>query len=53
MQFAQIEVVVVAITDEFPQYLRQRKTLFLLVVCIFYFLLGIPQVTQVSSYLST
>lgn len=50
-QFATAEVAVTFIKDEFgPQVMRlmKREELLTLVVCIVYFLLGIPHITQVA-----
>ena len=38
----------VAMTDQFPDTLRPRKALFTLAVCVGYFLVGLPQLTQVG-----
>lgn len=42
------ETAVSAFTDEYPHILRKRKTLFISILCVSMFLLGLPCVTQVS-----
>ncbi|ELU04100.1 hypothetical protein CAPTEDRAFT_93564 [Capitella teleta] len=49
-QFAFIECIVSAFSDEYPRKLRPHKILFTLCVCVLFFLLGLPQVTQGGIY---
>lgn len=52
-QFVQVESVVTAIVDLFPNYLRQgkRRELLVAVVCIFDFLIGCTMVMEVRKKL--
>ena len=47
-QFGMFETMTSGFVDEFPKYLKGRKTLFTGVMCFLQFLLGIPIVTQVG-----
>ncbi|XP_033119143.1 sodium- and chloride-dependent neutral and basic amino acid transporter B(0+)-like [Anneissia japonica] len=49
-QFVSIETVVTAICDGCPSYLRKRKTLVTLVVCILGYVLGLVCVTRSGAY---
>lgn len=49
-QFAMMECVISSLSDEYPKYLRKYKEVFIMVMCIFAFLLGLPTVTQAGSY---
>ncbi|KAG9491232.1 hypothetical protein GDO78_006543 [Eleutherodactylus coqui] len=49
-QFAFMETIVTAITDEFPYYLRPKKTFFSLIICIALFLLGLILTTDGGMY---
>lgn len=42
-----MECVISSLSDEYPKYLRKYKEVFIMVMCIFAFLLGLPTVTQV------
>ncbi|KAG2464282.1 S6A14 protein, partial [Polypterus senegalus] len=44
-QFAIIETITTALQDEFPKYLRSRRALITVVVCVVLYLLGLPCVT--------
>lgn len=48
MQFAFLETIVTAVTDEFPYYLRPKKAFFSGVVCMVMFLMGLILTTEVS-----
>ncbi|XP_077992189.1 sodium-dependent proline transporter-like [Glandiceps talaboti] len=52
-QFAMMECVSTAFIDKFPALLRKRKIWFVLGLCIFGFVLGLPLVTQGGMYLFT
>lgn len=51
-QFVGVEGVVTAIVDQFPGYLRKghRKEMFIAVVCVFQFLVGLPMVCPGGMY---
>ncbi|XP_073505889.1 sodium-dependent proline transporter [Phyllobates terribilis] len=49
-QFAFMETIVTAITDEFPYYLRPKKAFFSLIICIVLFLLGLVLTTEGGMY---
>ncbi|KAJ8248935.1 hypothetical protein GJAV_G00229350 [Gymnothorax javanicus] len=44
--FATIETIVTSVSDEFPKYLRKHKTVFTLVCCLSFFILGFPMITE-------
>lgn len=44
-----VEGVILALTDQFPNTLRKRKEIFVGVMCVCGFFLGLPMVCQVSS----
>lgn len=51
LQFAIVEVVVTSIQDGFPGWIRKRlmcHEVLVLIVCVISFLLGLPNVTEVS-----
>lgn len=47
LQFAFMETIVTAVTDEFPYYLRPKKASFSAVICIALFLMGLILTTEV------
>lgn len=47
VQFAFMETIVTAVTDEFPYYLRPKKASFSAVICIALFLMGLILTTEV------
>ncbi|KAH0629836.1 hypothetical protein JD844_012253 [Phrynosoma platyrhinos] len=49
-QFAFLETIVTAVTDEFPYYLRPKKAFFSGVVCITMFLMGLILTTEGGMY---
>ncbi|KAG7473682.1 hypothetical protein MATL_G00098440 [Megalops atlanticus] len=49
--FATIETIVTSVSDEFPKYLRKHKTIFTLVCCIAFFVLGFPMITESGMYM--
>nr|XP_033783187.1 sodium-dependent proline transporter isoform X1 [Geotrypetes seraphini] len=49
-QFAFMETIVTAITDEFPYYLRPKKTFFSAITCITLFLMGLILTTEGGMY---
>uniref|UniRef100_A0A8C5QGM4 Transporter n=1 Tax=Leptobrachium leishanense TaxID=445787 RepID=A0A8C5QGM4_9ANUR len=49
-QFAFMETIVTAITDEFPYYLRPKKAFFSAIVCIILFILGLILTTNGGMY---
>ncbi|XP_043938483.1 sodium- and chloride-dependent glycine transporter 2 [Protopterus annectens] len=49
--FATIETIVTSVADEFPKYLRTHKTIFTLVCCIVFYLMGFPMITQGGIYM--
>ena len=50
-QFAMMEVAISGISDEYPKYLRKYKEVFILVMCIFAFFVGICFVTEGGAYI--
>lgn len=49
-QFTIMETVVTAIVDEFPETLRKRKTLVMLIACIIMYFLGFTCITEAGPY---
>nr|XP_047913324.1 sodium-dependent proline transporter isoform X1 [Anser cygnoides] len=49
-QFAFMETIVTAVTDEFPYYLRPKKASFSAVICIALFLMGLILTTEGGMY---
>ncbi|XP_065590803.1 sodium-dependent proline transporter [Cyrtonyx montezumae] len=49
-QFAFMETIVTAVTDEFPYYLRPKKAFFSAVICIGLFLMGLILTTEGGMY---
>ncbi|KAM8972909.1 sodium-dependent proline transporter [Pelodytes ibericus] len=49
-QFAFMETIVTAITDEFPYYLRPKKAVFSAIICTILFLLGLILTTDGGMY---
>ncbi|PRD23862.1 UNVERIFIED_CONTAM: slc6a5 [Trichonephila clavipes] len=49
-QFGMFETAVSAFVDEYPNFLRKRKTLFTVFLCVLMFILGLPCVTQGGIY---
>lgn len=52
-QFCTVEAFVTGIVDEYAAYLRPRRKLFTLAVCLFSFALGIPLVMEGGMYVFT
>lgn len=50
-QFVHVQTLVTALTDIFPNQLRNRKMLITAITCVITFLLGIPCVTQGGVYI--
>lgn len=48
MQFAFLETIVTAVTDEFPYYLRPKKAVFSGLICVAMYLMGLILTTDVS-----
>lgn len=48
LQFAMVETVLTGAMDQFPQF-RRYKTFVVLVICAFFFLLGLPLTCSVST----
>ncbi|XP_072204217.1 sodium-dependent proline transporter isoform X3 [Excalfactoria chinensis] len=49
-QFAFMETIVTAVTDEFPYYLRPKKAFFSAVICVGLFLMGLILTTEGGMY---
>lgn len=50
-EFCTVEAFITGIIDNWPNILRQQRKKFTLIICCLMFLLGIPMVTQVSTFL--
>lgn len=48
-QFAFLETIVTAVTDEFPYYLRPKKAVFSGLICVAMYLMGLVLTTDVSA----
>ncbi|KAK3706150.1 hypothetical protein QZH41_010658, partial [Actinostola sp. cb2023] len=49
-QFAMVEVVVTALSDEYPKYLRKYKWVFLILICTLLFVLALPMCAEGGMY---
>lgn len=49
-QFAFLETIVTAVTDEFPYYLRPKKVMFSGLICVAMYLMGLVLTTEVSGF---
>lgn len=52
-QFAFLETIVTAVTDEFPYYLRPKKAVFSGLICVAMYLMGLVLTTDVSAAAGT
>ncbi|XP_078602411.1 sodium-dependent proline transporter-like isoform X2 [Branchiostoma floridae x Branchiostoma japonicum] len=49
-QFAMMETVITAVIDEYPEYLRPKKSIVVLGLCVIGYLLALPQTTNAGMY---